>query len=93
MSTTPYTGTGTGSDPERPEAARRDFVESLLQPAAEAGEAERREALRRSFVESVLDNLSAWTVVAAAIALLYLVWATLEILDRYLGGGLPKIPV
>ena len=39
-----------------------------------------------SLVESLLDNLSAWTVVAAAIGLLYLVWATLEILARYVGG-------
>lgn len=37
-----------------------------------------------SFVEAVLDNLPAWTVIAAAIAFLYLVWATLEILGRYL---------
>jgi hypothetical protein len=36
-------------------------------------------------VESVLDNLSAWTVIAAAIAFLYLVWATIEILSRYVG--------
>lgn len=40
---------------------------------------------RFAFVESILDNLSAWTVIAAAIGLLYLVWATLEILSRYLG--------
>ncbi len=42
------------------------------------------------FVEAVLDNLPAWTVVAAAIAFLYLVWATLEILGRYL-GDLPSV--
>ena len=36
-------------------------------------------------VESLLDNLSAWTVIAAAIAFLYLVWATIEILSRYVG--------
>lgn len=40
--------------------------------------------------ESVLDNLSAWTVVAMAIGLLYLVWATLEILSRYV-GGIPSV--
>jgi len=39
---------------------------------------------RTRFVEAVLDNLPGWTVVAAAIAFLYLVWATLEILGRYL---------
>lgn len=51
-----------------------------LSPRAAAGE---RPA---SLVESLLDNLSAWTVVAAAVGLLYLVWATLEILSRYVGG-------
>lgn len=43
-------------------------------------------------VEALLDNLSAWTVVAAAIAFLYLVWATLEILSRYV-GPLPKVGI
>jgi hypothetical protein len=45
---------------------------------------------RPSITESVLDNLSAWTVVAAAISVLYLVWATLEVLDRYV-GILPEV--
>ncbi len=45
---------------------------------------------RTTFVESILDNLSAWTVIAAAISFLYLVWATLEILSRYV-GGIPKV--
>jgi hypothetical protein len=45
---------------------------------------------RPSMTETVLDNLSAWTVVAATIALLYLVWVTLEILDKYV-GDLPKV--
>lgn len=45
---------------------------------------------RHSVTESVLDNLSAWTVVAAAVSLLYLVWVTLEVLDRYV-GILPKV--
>lgn len=45
---------------------------------------------RTRLVEAVLDNLSAWTVVAAAIAFLYLVWATLEILGRYL-EGIPSV--
>jgi hypothetical protein len=45
---------------------------------------------QHSISESVLDNLSAWTVVAAAITLLYLVWVTLEILDKYV-GILPKV--
>jgi hypothetical protein len=45
---------------------------------------------RPSMTEALLDNLSAWTVVAAAVALLYLVWVTLEILDKYV-GDLPKV--
>ena len=45
---------------------------------------------RPSMTETLLDNLSAWTVVAAAVALLYLVWVTLEILDKYV-GDLPKV--
>jgi hypothetical protein len=43
-----------------------------------------------SVTESVLDNLSAWTVVAAAISLLYLVWVTLEVLHNYV-GVVPKV--
>ena len=45
---------------------------------------------QHSFSESLLDNLPAWTVIAAAISLLYLVWVTLEILDKYV-GILPKV--
>jgi hypothetical protein len=45
---------------------------------------------RPSMTETLLDNLSAWTVVASAIALLFLVWVTLEILGRYV-GDLPKV--
>lgn len=45
---------------------------------------------RPSLVEQVLDNLGAWTVIAAAVGLLYLVWATLEILSHYV-GAVPKI--
>jgi hypothetical protein len=41
------------------------------------------EPARTSFVEAVLDSLPAWTVIAAAIAFLYLVWMTIEILGRY----------
>ncbi len=50
------------------------------------------EARRTGLVEALLDNLPAWTVVAAAIAFLYLVWATLEILSRYV-GGIPSVGV
>ena len=45
------------------------------------------ETKRTAFVESLLDNLPVWTIVAAAIAFLYLVWATLEILSRPTSTG------
>lgn len=57
-----------------------------------ASEEARDEARRRGLTESVLDNLPVWTVIAAAIAFLYLVWATVEVLSRYV-GPLPKIGV
>ena len=47
---------------------------------------------RSAFTESILDNLSAWTVVALLIGLLYLVWATLAILSKYV-GDLPSVGV
>lgn len=54
-------------------------------PVAEL-EAENQTGGRRfSMVESIIDNLSFWTVISAAVGLLYLVWATLEILSRYVG--------
>ncbi|MHB1242814.1 MAG: hypothetical protein ACYC1P_05370 [Gaiellaceae bacterium] len=43
-----------------------------------------------AFTESILDNLSAWTVVALLIGVLYLVWATLEILGLYV-GDIPSV--
>jgi hypothetical protein len=45
---------------------------------------------RVRLVESLLDNLSAWTVIALVIGLLYLVWATIEILSRYV-DGIPSV--
>lgn len=50
----------------------------------------RDEAEATAFTESILDNLSAWTVVSLLIGVLYLVWATLEILSRYV-GGIPSV--
>lgn len=44
---------------------------------------EERAPKRFTFVESVIDNLPAWAFVALAIAALYLVWATLTIMDKY----------
>ncbi len=51
---------------------------------------EQAEVQRGRLIESVLDNLPVWTVVAAAIGLLYLIWATIEILNRYV-GDIPKV--
>lgn len=49
------------------------------------------EAVRDTrLTESILDNLPAWTVVALAIGFLYLVWVTLEILSKYV-GGIPSV--
>lgn len=61
-------------------------------PAADtaAHEETLEETRSTGLVESILDNLSAWTVIAAAIGFLYLVWATVEILSRYV-GPLPKV--
>lgn len=65
---------------------------STTLPAAgtAAPEEPAEEARRSGLVEALLDNLPVWTVVSAAIAFLYLVWATVEILSRYV-GGLPKV--
>jgi hypothetical protein len=54
-------------------------------PAGEAAPEHNGAPGGSSVVESLFDNLSFWTVMAAAIGLLYLVWATLEILSRYVG--------
>lgn len=50
----------------------------------------RDEVEASAFTESILDNLSAWTVVALLIGVLYLVWATLEILGLYV-GDIPSV--
>ena len=41
---------------------------------------------RQKMTESIIDNLGAWAFIAAAVALLFEVWATLRILTRYVGG-------
>jgi hypothetical protein len=46
--------------------------------------------VRTGLTESILDNLPAWTVVAMVIGLLYLVWATVEILAKYV-GDIPSV--
>ena len=43
-------------------------------------------------VESMLDNLPAWAFLALAIAALYMVWATLVIVEKYV-GDLPSFGV
>lgn len=53
---------------------------------------EREEARQTALLESLLDNLPVWTVIAAAIAFLYLVWATVEILSRYVGPVAKVVP-
>jgi hypothetical protein len=40
---------------------------------------------RPSVVEAILDNLPVWTVIAAGITFLYIVWATLDVLNVYTG--------
>lgn len=53
---------------------------------------EQEEARRTALLESLLDNLPVWTVIAAGIAFLYLVWATVEILSRYVGPVAKVVP-
>jgi len=48
------------------------------------------EGARRRLVEAIFDNLSFWTVLAASIAFLYLIWATLDVLSKYV-GGIPEV--
>jgi hypothetical protein len=62
--------------------------DTMAPPGPEAPEG--GETARTRLTEGILDNLSFWFLVSAAIGLLYLVWATIEILNRYV-GGLPKI--
>lgn len=45
---------------------------------------------RGRFLESILDNLSAWAFIALAIAALFMVWATLVIVETYV-GELPAV--
>ena len=47
---------------------------------------------RPSMVEAIMDNLSFWTVISATIGLLYLIWATFEILSRYVGHVPSVVP-
>jgi hypothetical protein len=75
-----------------PQEARHVSATTVPRADSPAHEEAPEEARGTSLVEAILDNLSAWTVIAAAIAFLYLVWATVEILSRYV-GPLPKVGV
>ena len=66
------------------------MVETAAPPEAVAPDGPENTTPRTRMVESVLDNLSMWTVVAVSIGILYLIWATLEILGKYV-GGIPKV--
>src|SRR5262249_53699872 len=71
---------------------RRSLVSTTTLPAdPQQTTAEQQEAPARSgLTQALLANRPARTVIAAAIAFLYLVWATVEILSRYV-GPLPKL--
>lgn len=73
-------------------AQRTKEVSLSTSPIADTGPVhdDPRAERRMRLVESLLDNLPAWTVIAAAIAMLYLIWATLVILDKYV-GEIPKV--
>lgn len=67
------------------------MVTTPAPPAAESlPDPEGGDRTRPSMVEAIMDNLSFWTVISAAIGLLYLTWATLEILNRYI-GDIPSV--
>jgi hypothetical protein len=61
--------------PERPPAPT-----ALEQPAPDV-----RAPGDTRFLEAIFDNLSFWTLICAVIAMLYLVWATIEVYSRYVG--------
>ena len=69
------------------------MVTTPAPPAAESlPDPEGGDRTRPSMVEAIMDNLSFWTVISAAIGLLYLTWATLEILSRYVGDVPSMLP-
>jgi len=63
---------------------------AVTELAGESREEQEAERPGARLVELLLDSLPAWTVVAAAIAFLYLVWVTLELLGVYV-GGMPRV--
>ncbi|MDP2726031.1 MAG: hypothetical protein Q8P59_00665 [Dehalococcoidia bacterium] len=43
------------------------------------------EEKRRPIVVKILDNLMLWLFLATGIGFLYMVWATIEVLNHYVG--------
>lgn len=50
------------------------------------------EGEQRPVVAQILDNLMLWLFMAAGIGFLYMVWASFEILNHYVGTLLPYTP-
>lgn len=48
-------------------------------------EATREVPRRRFLVEPILDNLAAWAFIALVVAALFMVWATIVIVETYVG--------
>lgn len=47
---------------------------------------------RRPIAAQLLDNLTLWLFLGGAIGLLYMVWASIEILNHYVGPMVPYTP-
>lgn len=56
---------------------------ALVSESTAAPEREQERDRDTGLIESILDNLPAWAFVALAIAALYLVWASLTVLDKF----------
>ena len=69
--------------PDSPERETRQALQGDGDGAG-GGRPEQPEGSR--LVEAMLDNLPAWAFIALAISALYLVWATLVIVAKYVGS-------
>lgn len=67
------------------EAAVSSIPPPAAQPTEPVDEPAPEPPQRPSIVEAILDNLPMWTVIAAGITFLYIVWATLDVLNIYTG--------
>ena len=63
-----------------PEAETREALQDDGAPEGPPGGPE-----GNPLVESILDNLPAWAFIALAVSALYMVWATLVIVGKYVG--------